>query len=74
MSGTVLGIGLVMTFNSGPLALSGTAAIIVVAFVIRRFPSRSASATLYNIPDSIEEASISLGAPPLRSFFKVVLR
>lgn len=75
MSGTVLGIGLVMTFNSGPLALSGTAAIIVVAFVIRRFPFgvRSASATLYNIPDSIEEASISLGVPPLRSFFKVVL-
>lgn len=75
MSGTVLGIGLVMTFNSGPLTLSGTAAIIVVAFVIRRFPFgvRSASATLYNIPDSIEEASISLGVPPLRSFFKVVL-
>ncbi|WP_435634523.1 ABC transporter permease [Pseudomonas solani] len=75
MSGTVLGIGLVMTFNSGPLDLSGTAAIIVVAFVIRRFPFgvRSASATLYNIPDSIEEASISLGVPPLRSFFKVVL-
>ncbi|WAG79754.1 iron ABC transporter permease [Metapseudomonas furukawaii] len=75
MSGTVLGIGLVMTFNTGPLALSGTAAILVVAFVIRRFPFgvRSASATLYNIPDSLEEASISLGVPPLRSFLKVVL-
>ncbi|NBF10019.1 ABC transporter permease [Pseudomonas sp. Fl4BN1] len=75
MSGTVLGIALVMTFNSGWLTLGGSAAIIVTAFVIRRFPFgvRSASATLYNIPNSIEEASISLGVPPLRSFLKVVL-
>jgi iron(III) transport system permease protein len=75
MSGTVLGISLVMTFNAGWLAMSGTAAIMVTAFVIRRFPFgvRSASATLYNIPNSLEEASISLGVPPLRSFIKVVL-
>ncbi|MCO6058910.1 iron ABC transporter permease [Pseudomonas sp. MOB-449] len=75
MSGTVLGIGLVMTFNAGWLALSGGPAIIIAAFVIRRFPFgvRSASATLYNIPNSVEEASISLGVPPMRSFLKVVL-
>lgn len=75
MSGTVLGIALVMTFNTGWLALSGSAAIMVLVFVIRRFPFgvRSASSTLYNIPNSIEEASISLGVAPLRSFIKVVL-
>jgi iron(III) transport system permease protein len=75
ISGTVLGIGLVMTFNTGWLAMTSTAAIIVVAYVVRRLPFgvRNASSTLYNIPNSIEEASISLGVPPLASFFKVIL-
>ncbi len=70
----MIGIGLVMTFNTGWLTLTGTAAIIVIAYVVRRLPFgiRNASATLYNIPGSIEEASISLGVPPLKSFFKVV--
>jgi iron(III) transport system permease protein len=75
LSGTVLGIGLVMSFNTGWLTLTGTGAIIVVAYVIRRLPFgiRNASSTLYNMPSSIEEASVSLGVPPVRSFFKVVL-
>ncbi|MGL4497052.1 MAG: ABC transporter permease, partial [Beijerinckiaceae bacterium] len=75
LSGTVIGIGLVMSFNRGWLSLTGTAAIIVLAYLIRRLPFgvRNASATLYNVPNSIEEASISLGVPPLRSFLNVVL-
>jgi iron(III) transport system permease protein len=75
LSGTVLGIGLVMSFNTGWLALTGTATIIVLAYLIRRLPFgiRNASSTLYNIPNSIEEASISLGVPPVQSFVKVVL-
>lgn len=75
LSGTVLGIGLVISFNSGWLVLSGTASIIVIAYVIRRLPfgMRNASSTLYNVPNSIEEASISLGSPPLRTFLRVVL-
>ncbi len=75
LSGTVIGIGLVMSFNTGWLALTGTSAIIVLAYLIRRLPFgiRNASSTLYNVPNSIEEASISLGVPPGRSFLKVVL-
>ena len=75
LSGTVIGIGLVMTFNTGWLPLTGTGAIIVLAYVVRRLPfgTRNASSTLYNIPDSIEEASISLGVPPVATFFRVVL-
>lgn len=75
LSGTAIGIGLAMSFNSGWLHLTGTGAIIVLAYMIRRLPfaMRNASSTLYNIPDSIEEASISLGVPPVPSFFKVVL-
>jgi iron(III) transport system permease protein len=76
LSGTVIGIGLVMTFGGNSwLPLGGTGAIIVLAYVVRRLPfgTRNASSTLYNIPDSIEEASISLGVAPVPTFFKVVL-
>lgn len=75
LSGTALGIGLIHAFNVGWLPLTGTAAIIVLAYVIRRLPFglRNASSTLYNIPNSIEEASISLGVPPGRTFLKVIL-
>jgi iron(III) transport system permease protein len=75
ISGTVLGIGLVVTFSTGWLALTGTATIIVLAYIVRRLPFgvRNASSTLYNIPNSIEEASISLGVPPLATFAKVIL-
>ena len=75
LSGTVIGIGLVLSFNSGWLSLTGTAAIIVLAYVIRRLPFgiRNASSTLYNVPNTIEEASISLGVPPFRSFLQAVL-
>jgi iron(III) transport system permease protein len=75
LSGTVLGIGLVMSFRGSWLPLAGTAAIVVAAYVIRRLPFgiRNTSSTLYNVPGSIEEASISLGVPPLSSFLLVVL-
>ena len=71
--GSVLGITLLLAFNDEPLLLSGTAIIIIISLVIRRLPYtlRSSSAILYQISPSIEEASISLGASPLRTFFKV---
>lgn len=76
LSGTVLGIGMITTFGPGGVfTLSGTTAIIVLVFVIRRLVHgvRNASATLHAIPDSLEDASISLGVPPFRSFLNVVL-
>ncbi|MGH8815414.1 MAG: ABC transporter permease [Achromobacter pestifer] len=75
LSGTVIGIGLLMTFGHGAFDLSGTASLIVLAYIVRRLPFgvRNASSTLFNLPDSIEEASVSLGVPPLASFLKVVL-
>ena len=71
--GSVLGITLLLAFNEEPLLLSGTAFIIIISLVIRRLPYtlRSSSAILYQISPSIEEASISLGASPLKTFFKV---
>ena len=71
--GSVLGITLLLAFNDEPLLLSVTAAIIIISLVIRRLPYtlRSSSAILYQLSPSLEEASISLGASPVRTFFKV---
>lgn len=76
LSGTVLGIGMMTAFGSSSwFTLSGTTAIIVLVYIVRRLPHgiRNSSATLHAIPDSIEDASISLGVPPFKSFVKVVL-
>lgn len=75
ISGTVLGIALVQSFNTGALVLTGTSSIMIVCYVVRRLPFgvRNASSMLYNIQGSIEEASVSLGVSPLMTFFKVVL-
>lgn len=71
--GSVLGITLLLAFNDEPLLLSGTATIIIISLIIRRLPYtlRSSSAILYQLSPSMEEASISLGASPLKTFFKI---
>jgi iron(III) transport system permease protein len=75
IAGTVLGIALVNTFNTGWLVLTGTWVIMALAYFLRRIPNsvRAAVGPLHNVRDSIEEASVSLGVAPLASFFKVVL-
>ncbi len=71
--GSVLGITLLLAFNKKPIILSGTAVIMIISLVIRRmaYTLRSSSAILYQINPSIEEASISLGDTPIKSFLKV---
>lgn len=73
LPGAVIGIGLVLAFNSPPLALTGTATIIIIALVIRRMPYtiRSATATLMHIPISAEEAARSFGASKMKTFFRI---
>lgn len=70
VSGTVLGIGLIIAFNSGWLVLTGGWLILSVAFIVRKLPFsvRSASAIVHQIDPSLEEASINLGVSPLRTF------
>ena len=62
--GSVVGIALVMAFNKKPIVLTGTAIIMIIALVIRRIPYtiRSSTATLQQIPMSIEEAAIRMEA------------
>ena len=73
--GVVMGLGFVVSFNTPPLVLTGTATIIVLILFIRRLPYavRSSAAILKQIKGSVEEAAISLGAAPARAFRKVTL-
>ncbi len=73
--GTIFGLILLITYNSGPIALSGTATIMIIAYVIRRMPYtvRSSSAILRQINTNIEEASASLGYTAMPTFFKVTM-
>lgn len=75
VAGTVLGIALATTYNKGIIVLTGTWMILVLAYFIRKVPFsiRTTSALLQQIDTSIEEASINLGVPPLKSFIKVII-
>lgn len=74
--GSVLGITLLIAFNHKPLMLAGTSIILIISLVIRRqaYTLRSSSAILYQISPSMEEAAISLGDSPARSFVKVTAK
>ena len=71
--GSVVGIALILTFNTKPLVLTGTMAILVVAMLIRRLPYtiRSSVAILGQIPISVEEAARSLGTSEMGAFWKI---
>ena len=75
MPGTIVGIAYLVAFNDPPLALTGTAFILVVCYVFRYSlaGTRATSAVLAQIDPSIEEASASLGARRDLTFRRVVL-
>ena len=73
--GSIIGIGMVIAFNKGPLLLTGTAVIMIINYVVRELPytARSSSAIISSIDISLEEAALSLGAGNLETFFSVTL-
>ena len=73
--GIVLGIAFVESFNTGPLTLTGTGTIIVLAVLIRRLPyvTRATSAALGQLSPSLEQAAVSLGCHPARAFLRVTV-
>ncbi|HLI12898.1 MAG TPA: iron ABC transporter permease [Alphaproteobacteria bacterium] len=75
VAGTVLGIGLIIAFNSGWLVLTGGWFIMVLAYLIRKLPFsvRASSAILHQIDTSLEEASINLGVSPLATFLRLTV-
>ncbi len=73
--GIVVGIALSSAFNRPPLVLTGSMTIMVIALIIRRLPYtiRSTVATLQQIPVTVEEAALSLGASNIKTFWKITI-
>lgn len=73
--GTVIGLGYVLSFNTKPLVLTGTATILIIAFIMRSMPIgiRSGIASLQQIDPSIEEAASVLGASSKKVFTSVTI-
>ena len=75
LPGTLLGISYLLAFNHAPIILVGTAAIIVINYVIRELPVgiEGGIASLRQIDASIEEAATELGADQATVFRTIVL-
>lgn len=73
--GTIFGLMLLISYNSGFLVLTGGSTLIIISYVIRRMPYtvRSSASILRQINPNIEEASMSLGYSSLPTFFKVTM-
>jgi len=75
LPGTIVGIAYLIAFNDPPVALTGTALIIIACYVFRYSPTgiRTTVALLHQIDRSLEEASKSLGARSVTTFRRVTL-
>lgn len=73
--GTVVGVGLIVVYNRPPVLLTGTWIILLVSYFIRHlpYPVRTCTAMLQQIDVRVEDASVSLGVPPFRTFLKVTI-
>jgi len=75
LPGTLVGISYILAFNKAPLILVGTAAIIVINYIIRELPVgvEGGLASLKQIDPAIEEAASDLGADTPTVFRTIVL-
>lgn len=75
LPGIVVGVAMLTGFISGPLPLVGTAALLIIAFFVRRMPYvfRSSVAAIGGLDKAMEEASTVMGASWFTTFRKVVL-
>ena len=75
LPGTIVGIAYLIAFNDPPIALTGTALIIIACYVFRYSPTgiRTTVALLHQIDKSLEEASRSLGARSITTFRRITL-
>ena len=67
--GTVIGVSYILAFNVPPVELTGTATILVIAFVFRNMPVgiRAGLASLAQVDRSLDEASATLRARSFRT-------
>jgi iron(III) transport system permease protein len=73
--GTVIGISYILAFNLPPIELTGTALILILCFVFRNMPVgvRGGIAAMSQIDQSLDEASLTLGANSFTTVRRVVL-
>jgi iron(III) transport system permease protein len=73
--GVVMGIAFTETFNTGPVVMTGTGTIIVLAIFIRRLPyaMRAMIASMRQLSPNLEQAAVSLGVHPGRAFLKITV-
>ena len=73
LPGTALAIALILAFNTPPLQITGTAFLLIMAYVIRRMPYalRSTSASIRTISPDIEGAALVHGAPKFLALWSV---
>ncbi|HEY40583.1 MAG TPA: iron ABC transporter permease [Dehalococcoidia bacterium] len=73
--GTFMGVGFAIAFSKSPLLLAGTWAIVVACTVIRELPLglRAGVSVLSQQDYAIEDASASLGASKITTFFNIIL-
>lgn len=73
--GTVIGVSYILAFNVPPIELTGTGIILVICFVFRNMPVgvRSGLAMLAQIDQSLDEASLTLGARTSTTIRRIIL-
>ncbi len=73
--GTVIGISYILAFNVPPLELTGTGVILVICFVFRNMPVgvRAGVAAMSQLDQSLDEASLTLGANTFATVRRVIL-
>jgi len=73
--GTVIGVSYIMAFNFPPIELTGTSIILIIVFVFRNMPVgvRGGIAAMSQLDNSLDEASITLGANSFTTVRRVIL-
>ncbi len=73
--GTVIGLSYILAFNTPPVELTGTAAILIVCFVFRDMPVgiRAGVAALSQIDKSLDESSLTLRHGGFATVRRVIL-
>ena len=73
--GSIIGIAFASAFSHQPIKMTGTAIIIIIVLAIKRMPYtvRSSTAILHSIPESLEEASLNLGASSTKTFTRITM-
>lgn len=72
--GTVVGVSYIFAFNVPPIELTGTAMILIVAFMFRNMPVgvRGGIAAMSQLDKSLDEAALTLGASSFTTLRRVI--